>query len=117
MDDELLLSFDGSYMITKVSGKFHFDGTTTGDDGVSSDGSGHDHDGIIEGAGCLFDVLGGTSSDDESDSLCVGARGEHVVSLITELDLFELTAGSKNTRGDSIGRSLNYSTSGLADSV
>ena len=104
-------------MLSEVSGELHFDCTTTGDDSVSLDGSEHDHDGIVERSSGLLNVLGSTATDDESHSLGVAALGEHVIALASELDLLELTASSKDLFGDSVGGSLDLTTSGLDSSL
>ena len=116
-DDHLLLTTDGTDVLTEESRKFHLDGTTTSDDGVCLDGSKDDHNSIIERAGSLSNVLGSASSKDNSNRLGVGAFSEHVVSLRSELSLFEFTSVTENRRFETVSSSLENGTSGLADAL
>jgi hypothetical protein len=84
---------------------------------VSTDGAGDNHDGVVEGAGGLLDVLGGAAAEHESDGLGAGALGEHVVALGAELHFLELAAFTENGIGDSKSGSLHLSTGGLAYTV
>lgn len=101
-------------MLTEISGKFHLDGTTSSDDSVCLDSSQYDHDSIIKGAGSLLDVLRGATSDDNCDRFSLGALSEHIISLATKLDFFELTAGTENIIIEAISSGLQDSTGCLA---
>lgn len=101
-------------MLTEMSGKFHFDGTASSDDSVCLDSSQYDHDSIIKGAGSLLNVLRGATSDDNCDRFSRGALSEHIISLATKLDFFELTAGTENIIIEAISSGLQDSTGCLA---
>ena len=83
-------------MFAQESREFHLYGATSCNNGVSLDGSKHNHDSIIERASGLFDVLSGTTSENDSHSLGVVALSEHIVALVSELDFFKLSACSQH---------------------
>ena len=83
-------------MFTQESRKFHLDGASTSHDSVSLNGSEHDHYGVIEGASSLLNILRGATSDDDGHGLGACALGEHIVALISELNLFEFSADTEH---------------------
>lgn len=117
VNHELRLSLDGTDMFAEVSAELHFDGTTTGDDGVGLNCAGNNHDGVVEGASGFLDVLGGTTTDDHGDGLGGNTLGEHVVSLVTELDFLELSTLAHDSFAKTVGGSLNLSTGSLGNAL
>lgn len=95
-DNHLLFTTNCTHVFTQESRKFHLDGATSSDDGVSLNSSENDHYGIIEGACSLLNILRGATSDDDSHGLGAGALSEHIVALISELNLFEFSADTEN---------------------
>ena len=83
-------------MFTQESRKFHLNGATSSDDGVSLNSSENDHYGIIEGSCSLLNILSSTTSDDDGHGLGTSALSEHIVALISELNLFEFSADTEN---------------------
>jgi len=64
----------------------------------------------------LFKVLGSTSSEDESGRLGLNALSEHVVSLVTNLNLLKLATESKDVLSKSIDGSLKNGSSSFGNS-
>lgn len=112
-----MLATDLTDVVTEETGKLHLDGTATGNDGVGLDGSKHNHDGVVEGTGGLLDVLGSSTSDHNSHSLCLVALSEHVVAFTTELNLLKLATGAKNVVLASVDGGLDDGAGGLADTL
>ena len=110
----MLFSHNGSEMLSQVSGKLHFDGTTSGNDGVGLDGSSDNHDSVVKRSVGLFNILGSSSSDNNGASFVSSALSEHVESLRSELDLLELSALTKGLFWDSVGGSLENSSASLS---
>lgn len=104
-------------LILEVARKFHLDSTSTGDNGLSSDGSDDNHESIVERSLGLLNVLGGSTSQDDSYSLGSRASSEHVVAFVTELNFLKLFAGSEDLLTDTVSGSLHNTTGGLGSSV
>jgi len=100
-----------------VAGQFHLDGTSSGNNGSSLDSSDDNHEGIVEGSLGLLNVLGSSSSKDDSYGFGSGAAGEHVVAFVTDLNFLELLAGSEDLLRDTVSGSLGNTSSGLGSSV
>ena len=100
-----------------MSGKFHFNSTSTGDDGVGPDGACDNHNCVVQGTFSFFNVLGGTTTDDDGDSLGIVALSEHVEPFISELDFFKLTALAHYVRGQGISSSLNLAASCFSNAL
>ena len=115
--NKLMLSLDGSKLLSQVAGEFHLDGTTSSNNSLGLNSSDDNHEGIIERSFGFFNVLRGSSSQDDGDSLGSRASSEHVVSLASELDFLKLFTGSEDLFGDTVSGSLHNSTSGLSSSV
>jgi len=84
---------------------------------MSLNGTQNNHNGVVEGAGCLLDVLGSATSKDEGHSLGGRALFKHVVAFIANLPLFKLAAFAHNLVRDAEAGSLNLSASCLSDMV
>ena len=65
----------------------------------------------------LLQVLGGTSSQDKGCRLGLLALSEHVVPLVSELDLLELPASTEHVLADALDSGLEDSASGLGNSL
>jgi hypothetical protein len=115
--NKLGLARYGADVLAKVAGKLHLDSSSTSDNSVSFDGTGDNHNGVVERTSGFLDVLGGTTTEDEGDGLGVGALGEHVVSFVSELDFLELSTFTKNLFGDTKGSGLALGTSCLTNTV
>ena len=108
-------------MFTQESRKFHLDCAASSNDSVSLNSSQYDHYGIIEGTCSLLDILSGATSDDDGHGLGACALSEHIVALISELNLFEFSADTENSLStfffETINSSLQDSASGLAHTL
>ena len=108
-------------MFTQESRKFHLDCTASSNDSVSFNSSQYDHYGIIEGTCSLLDILRGATSDDDGHGLGAGALSEHIVALISELNLFEFSADTENSLStfftETVNSSLQDGASGLAHTL
>lgn len=117
LHDQLVLTFDLENLLLQVAGQFHLDGTSSGNNGSGLDSSDDNHESIVEGSLGLLNVLGSSSSKDDSYGFGSGAAGEHVVAFVTELNFLELLAGSEDLLRDTVSGSLGNTTSGLGSSV
>ena len=117
IDDELNLTVNTLKVFTQVAGELHLDGATTSNDGVGLVSSTHNHDSVVEGSLGLLEVLGSTTSEHESGRLGGRALGEHVVALVTKLDLLELAAKTEHILGNTLNGRLEDGTSGLTDTL
>jgi len=115
INDELSLARDLLEVLSEVARELHFDGASTGHNGVRLDGSTHNHGGIVEGPLSLLEILLSTSSEHEGGRLGLLTASEHVVSLVTKLDLLELAANSEHVRGESLHGGLKDSTGSLGN--
>ena len=108
-------------MFTQESRKFHLDCAASSNDSVSLNSSQYDHYGIIEGTCSLLDILSGSTSDDDGHGLGAGALSEHIVALISELNLFEFSADTENSLStffiETVNSSLQDGASGLAHTL
>jgi len=115
--NELLLALNISQVLSEVSGELHLDGTTSGNDGVSSDSSSHNHNSVVERSLGLFDVLGSTTTNDKSDSSGTLALGEHIISLRAELNFFEFASETEDLIGKAVGGGLDSTAASLGNTV
>ena len=115
--NELGLALDGADVLAQVAGKLHLDGATSGNNRVGADGTGDNHDGVVEGASGFLNVLGSATTEHDGDGLGVGALGEHVVAFGSDLNFLEFTAVTENGVGDSEGGGLHLGTGGLTNTV
>ena len=88
---------------------------------MSLNSSQYDHYGIIEGTCSLLNILRGATSDDDGHGLGAGALSEHIVALISELNLFEFSADTENSLSTLFIKTVNCSlqdgASGLAHAL
>lgn len=115
--NKLMLSLDGSKLLSQVAGEFHLDGTTSSNNSLGLNSSDDNHEGIIERSFGFFNVLRSSSSKDDSYGFSGGASSEHVETSISKLDFFEFLTGSENLFGDTVSSSLHDSSSGFGASI
>jgi hypothetical protein len=115
--NKLMLSLDGSKLLSQVAGEFHLDGTTSSNNSLGLNSSDDNHEGIIEGSFGFFNVLRSSSSKDDSYGFSGGASSEHVETSISELHFFEFLTGSENLFRDTVSSSLHDSSSGFGASI
>ena len=79
-------------------------------------GSQHDHNCVIQRAGCFFNVLGCATSEHESHGLGIVALSEHIVAFVTQLHFLKLSASSQHVSRQAVRCRLHHGPSRLAHS-
>jgi hypothetical protein len=116
IDNKLGLALDLTKVFSKITRKLHLDSTATGNDGAGLDCTTDNHNSIIERALSLINVLVCTTSENNSARLGSWAPSEEIVSLSTNLNFLEITAGSENILGEAVDCCLDNTSGGLSKS-
>ncbi len=114
-DDDLLLATDCAAVFAENLAEFHFDGTTTSNDGAGLESALDDADGVVERAVSFIDELLSTTAEDDGGCLGLRAASEEVVTFTTDLAFFEASATSEVGFGDVVDGGLNGATAGESD--